>query len=330
MAQKTLGQLVAETHRLVDPQQRTMTMYLSADVLNTDVIGGNPPISTLSFSDPGHNQDALLPGVIISVDYELMLVVSSPSAGAVTVQRMYLGSPLQSHYSGSPFYVRRQYNDFDIFRAINNDLNDLTAQGLYTVRSTQIAYNPVVQAYDLTGIYQGTEGDFSTDDSLVKIMAVRYQTPLPDRIWHSIPSSQWEVVPMGSTTNSAFTSGFQLILNGRGWPGLPMQIIYASAFFPFLPLFDTGMMNAQLCSDVTGLPQSAQDLPPLGAMINLTQPGEIGRNKLTSQPDTRLAAEVPPGAVGASANPLVTLRMNRISQERSRLKRKYGHFSVRW
>ena len=65
------------------------------------------------------------------------------------------------------------------------------------------------------------------------------------------------------------------------------------------------------------------DLPPLGAEIDLTQPREISRNFMESQPDPRKALEVVAGSVAGSVNALVTRRAQRISEEADRLTRQY-------
>jgi hypothetical protein len=65
------------------------------------------------------------------------------------------------------------------------------------------------------------------------------------------------------------------------------------------------------------------DLPPLGAEIDLTQPREISRNFIESQPDPRKALEIVAGAVAGSVNALVARRAQRISEEADRLTRQY-------
>lgn len=65
------------------------------------------------------------------------------------------------------------------------------------------------------------------------------------------------------------------------------------------------------------------DIPPLGAEIDLTQPREISRNFMESQPDPRKAQEVAPGSVAGSVNALIARRMQRISEEAARLQRQY-------
>ena len=76
-------------------------------------------------------------------------------------------------------------------------------------------------------------------------------------------------------------------------------------------------------STVTNLTPTMLDLPPLGAEIDLTQPREISRNFMESQPDPRKAQEVTPGAIANSVAALNVRRMQRISEEADRLQRQY-------
>ena len=66
------------------------------------------------------------------------------------------------------------------------------------------------------------------------------------------------------------------------------------------------------------------DIPALGAEIDLTQPREISRNFMESQPDPRKAQEVAPGAVAGSVNALIARRVQRIAEEAARLQRQYS------
>jgi len=76
--------------------------------------------------------------------------------------------------------------------------------------------------------------------------------------------------------------------------------------------------------NVPNLTPTMIDIPALGAEIDLTQPREISRNFMESQPDPRKAQEVAPGAVAGSVNALIARRVQRIAEEAARLQRQYS------
>jgi hypothetical protein len=64
-----------------------------------------------------------------------------------------------------------------------------------------------------------------------------------------------------------------------------------------------------------GLPDSAIDLPPLGAAVALMIPREGIRDSFEAQPDTRRPSEVPPGALLGAARQWAAWRAQRIKVE---------------
>ena len=85
----------------------------------------------------------------------------------------------------------------------------------------------------------------------------------------------------------------------------------------------TGTIDCANPLTIPNLTPTMIDIPPLGAEIDLTQPREISRNFMESQPDPRKAQEVAPGSVAGSVNALVARRAQRIAEEASRLQRQY-------
>lgn len=298
------------------PTQRMITV-----TLNGNITAG---ATSLTFSDgsvSSYNTASVIPGQLLAIDLELFLVTGSPVGGVVSVSPGYNGSAQANHTNGALIYVNPRYSDFDILTAINHDLDDLCspANGLYNLASMEVSYNPVYEAYDLT--------DINTSQpivGLIDIIALRYKTPLADRRYHAIPEPNWELVPAMSVDTN-FPSGYALNIFGDvgGWPGLPINVIYRQAFVHLANYAD----NVQ---SVALLPASANDLPPLGAMISMVGPREVGRNELSSQPDARLATEVPPSAIANSTAPEMRQRAIRIDSERSRLNRTISHLRRRF
>lgn len=305
--------LINETQRLLMPLNRDVVLSLSSNY----TAGG----TTISFTDTSvnaNNTKMILPGVVISVDLELMLVTSAPSGGSFGVQPGYLGSTQANHSSGVLIYVNRRFTDFECFQQINHVLDDLGSMGLYNLAELEVTFNPVIQAYDLTDVNTST-----AISNYIDGIAVRYKTPLPDRKYGTIPSNKWEVLPFASTTvESYFPSGYSLILNDVAWPGLPILFLFKQGFSHFTGYTDSATTIAHLGSTMF-------DIPPMGAMLRMVQPREVERNQFVAQPDSRFAPEVPPGAVAASTNAVAASYMQRIANEKERLKRAERHFRSR-
>lgn len=317
----TLNDLIQETHRRLEPVERTPTVALSSGVSAGAV--------SLPFTDTSinsNNSNSITPGKIIACDLELFLVTGVVANGAIPVQAGYRGSPQQAHLISALVYIAPRYSDFDIFTAINHDLDSLSspANGLYNISQIQVGpYNAVFQSYDLT--------DYNTSTAisgLIDIIAVRFKTPLPDQRRRAIAQTNWELVP--SSDDPTFPSGYALNILAGGWPGQPIMVTYKKTFSHFTTSATPATDYAQIVSSVTSLPVTATDLPPLGAMLQMIPPREIARNTLGAQPDSRIATEVPPGAVMNSASGVMRERQMRISEEASRLKAITSRYRTRF
>ena len=310
----TCQDIINETQRLLAPVQRSIFVTLNGNY----TAGG----ATLAFTDGSAgsvNTQSILPGTVLSVDLELFVVTGVQSGGSIPVTGGFMGSTNVNHTSGALVYVNRRFTDFECFRQINNVFDELNGEGLWNLGELTLSFNPVQQAYDLT--------DVNTSIAISNYLApisLRTKTPLPDRKYRTVPTSHFEVMPMGSTTVDAnFPSGFSLILNdGTPWPGQQMIFLYQQGFTHFAAYTD----NAQT---VAKLGASMNDLPPMGAMLRMVPPREVQRNQPYSQPDGRLAPETPPGAIAGSVNAVRGNYEMRINQEKARLKQLVGSFRRR-
>lgn len=288
------------------PVQRPTTVTLNGNY----TAGG----TSLTFTDGSVNASAtsaMLPGKVIAVDLELFLITGVPTGGSVAVSGGYLGSTNVNHTSGVLAYVNPEFTDFDILTAINNDLDDLCSpeNGLYKLNSLEITYNPVITQYDLTDI-----NGAGAVTGLIDLIAIRCKTPYPDRKYRAISLNDVELIPAMSVDTN-FPSGYGLQLNNTRtpYPGQPINIIYKQSFTHLVNYTD----NVQT---VSGLPATANDLPPMGAMVSMVGPREVHRNQLATQPDPRQAPEVPPGAIMNSTNAVMRQRQGRINAESARLR----------
>ena len=114
---------------------------------------------------------------------------------------------------------------------------------------------------------------------------------------------------------SSFSSGLALILYSGAWPGQTVTVSYKAPF--------TSITNAATARSATGLAATAYDLPPLGAAMALMTTTPIRREFLDAQGTSRMADEVPPGAISASFRDLMGRRRARVEAEAARLVSQY-------
>ena len=220
----SFGDLIEKVYRRVMSGVSELTVSLAA------------PLDALTYTNiqlTGTQVQALVPGAILSVDLELMLVLSvNVSTNTINVQRGYMGSIATAHLGpnttmgtpGAIVYINSALSRFDIGIAINDDLSSLSAQGLVRINTAEVTYNPIFMGYDL--------GDLPTN--FVEILEIRYKHPMPDRRYP--PITRWKV-SRGQDT-SIFPSGNSLTIYEPGFPGMPMYITYSAPLIPYALVTD--------------------------------------------------------------------------------------------
>lgn len=287
----TCGNLIDRTIDLLQGSRRE-----ALNTLNTTM---NSSVTSVVLDlDP----TAVQIGTVLSIDLELMYVTGISSQTA-TVIRGYRGSTAAAHTAGAVITVNPRYSRFSVFNALNDDLNDLSAEGLGKFAAVELTYNPAVEGYNLTGV-----------TSIDEIVQVSYQDVGPEKDWPPIPMGLWSLRRNAETDD--FSTGFALITKGYSEPGMQLRVVYRAPF----SLFTAESSDAQT---VAGLPATANDLPPLGAAMRLVYPREGQRNQIEAQPDTRRADEVPAGALLNAARGWQELRAGRILRELQRQERQY-------
>ena len=279
---------------------RTRSRLLSGHVPERNKLSANYTAgdTTLSFTYP---LGGITKGSRLSIGLNTFYVWDVGSNGtSATVSGGQEGSTDASATSGTVVLVRPRFTDGEIFTVLNEELAALSSptNGLFQMKSFDLTYNPTIDGYDLNGV---------TD--LMDIYEVRYQEPGPYKDWPRIPSYLWRLDRTALTSD--FPSGAAIKLMQSAWSGFDVRVVYRA---PFTQL-------AGLTTDVStsGVPSSAYDIPALGAAIRLMEGREIKRNFTESQPDTRRATEVPPGAVFNSYRGLLMSYQQRIAQEAARL-----------
>lgn len=236
-------------------------------------------------------------GHLLSVGLNTFQVLAyDQTSKTATVLGGQQGSTDANAAAGSVVAVSPRFTDFRILKALNQDLADLSApgNGLYQIKNMNVVYRGGIYEYDLAA-------------DVLSVQEIRVDSPTTDRITPVL--SSFEVVRNADT--AVFPSGVALRLNQAGWDGRNLRIRYRAAFGSLIDL--TTLVST------TGLPATAEDLPPLGAAIRLVAGREVHRNDTDAQGDTRRAPEVAAGAVAASYRGLVLARQQRIMGEASRL-----------
>ena len=245
-------------------------------------------------------------GQIIGIDYEEIRVWQSSNTTATLVDRAANSSTAASHTSGAPVEVAPRHSQFRVAQAINDELNALSGEGLFSVGDVEVTYNPAIQGYDL--------GNISWDD----ILNIRYEIPGPSKNWPYIRS--YSKIRLGDTTQ--FPTGNAIVVYEPGWAGLPIRVQYRGPFTALVNPTDDSVT-------VAGLPATAADIPVIGAAIRLTAGMEISRNFQRAQRDPMMMETIPPGAQLNAPRNLILLRAQRVQAEAARLARLYPRIGPR-
>ena len=210
----SFGDLVEKVYRRVMSGVSELTVQLKSFV---------DGVQTNNITVQGVQSFAIVPGAILGVELELMLVLSV-NGNTIMVERGYMGSIAVAHNANTLVYINPSLSKFDCGVAINDDLNSLSAEGLVRINTAIITYNPIFMGYDLGGI----------PTNFTEILELKYKTPFPNRNYP--PITRWHISRYQDTT--VFPSGNSLTIYEGGYPGMPMYVTYAAPLLPFASLSD--------------------------------------------------------------------------------------------
>lgn len=242
---------------------------------------------------------------VITVGLNTFLVWSVDSATrTIEVEPRWAGSPLVAMPVGSIVRLKPNIYTHRIFKAINETISELSSPllGLYAVAIQDIDYQSLAMVYDLSECEQINS-------------VLRVQWGYPDDVaseWRDFTNTAWQYRQLEPTVD--FPSGHQLRIFDGDDPvgsGASLRIIYTRAPAP------VDSIDADATS--TFLPESAWDIPALGAAARLAASQEFRRNMLNGQPDTRRANEVQPYALLNSYKSLQADYERRVQQEAARI-----------
>jgi hypothetical protein len=286
----------------------TRDMLLSGYVEELDIITGNVLVGDSEIIVQGY-ASSIVKGVVIEINAELMYVLQVAST-TISVLRGYGGSTAAAHTANDIVRVSPKFPTNRIISSLNDDLADLSApgQGLFQMKTTSFTYNAGVDGYDLTGL---------TSAEIDSIYSVTYADIGTEAAEPDV--SSWRLRRNRDT--ASFSSGLALILYTGAWPGQKITVMYKSPF--------TSITDGTTARSTVGLATTAYDLPPLGAAMALMTTTPIRREFLDAQGTSRMADEVPPGAISASFRDLMGRRRARVEAESGRLVSQYPQLWTR-
>lgn len=248
-----------------------------------------------------YSNTAIVEGARVSIGLEDMYVWVG--GNPCTVERGDNGTTAEPHSVGDIVTISPRFSNAEILTEINNELSALSSPGmLFGVNSYQfITSTTWASGYNLPLI------------APIDIFLVRARDQsLASREWRVVEN--WEVDYNANTVE--FPSGKVLFLREPIPSSTTIRVEYKTTLFQLSSL-------SQFVQLTSLLPDTAMDIPILGAAIRLTAGREIRRNFDESQGDTRRAGEVGPGANLNSPAALRALYARRVKDEANRLARLY-------
>lgn len=242
------------------------------------------------------------PGAVVEVDLELMYVQAvGEAAKTATVIRGEHGSVAAAHPAGAKVTVNPKFPRHDVLQALNDDLRDLSSpvNGLFRVRTVDVAFNASVRGYDLAGV---------TD--ILELQELRYEAFGSSRSWPEVRGFELA----RSMDPADFASGLALFLGHHVPGGADVRVRYRAPFGTLQTLADDVVL-------ATGLAAEAVDLPPLGAALRMTAGRPVKRAFTETQGEPRRAEEVGVQDELISSRGIASTRTSRVVAEAARLAR---------
>ena len=236
---------------------------------------------------------------IIEVDDELIWIdnfnkTSSSMNAAPGFGRGYMGTTASPHAENAQVTLAPTFPRVTIKKAINDTIRSLYPK-LFAVGSTTFTFNAAQVTYPLP-------------DDAREVLYMSWQTTGSSKEW--LPIRKWRFDPLANTPTFNTQKTINLYENIQ--PGRTVKVWYT-----MVP--DTMDANTDDFVDVTGLPDSCQDVVVYGACYRLLSFIDAGRINLSSAEadlnDTKI-----PASAGASASKYVfALFQQRLQEEALKL-----------
>ena len=240
---------------------------------------------------------------IIEIDDELIWIDSFDKAtNTLNVipgfGRGYQGTSPAPHSQYAQVTLAPTFPRVAIKKAINDTINSLFPN-LWAVSVYTFTFNASVTTYALP-------------DDLESILYLSWQTTGSSQEW--LPINRWRADPMANA--ATFNTINTVSIYDSVQPGRTVQVWYTTTA-------NTLDSNTDDFADVTGLPQSSQDVVTLGAAYKLLSFLDPGRINLTSAEADSADSKTPSTAGVSSSRYIYALYQQRLNEETLKLKDKY-------
>jgi hypothetical protein len=212
--------------------------------------------------------------------------------------RGYQGTTPTSHSQYAQVTLSPSFPRISIKKAINDTINSLYPK-LWAVDSYTFTFNASQTTYALP-------------DDLEQILFISWQTTGSSKEW--LPVNRWRADGMANIAEFNTTNTISIYENIQ--PGRTVQVYYTTT-----P--DTLDNNSDDFADVTGLPQSSQDVVILGAAYKLLSFIDSGRISLTSAESDLADSKIPSGAGANNSRYIYALYQQRLNEEALKLQDKF-------
>lgn len=229
---------------------------------------------------------------MIEVGDELMRVdeVTDSSVDLLPDGRGEAGSTAVSHPLNARVTVDPMFPRIRIFEAVKDTLRQVQPD-LYAVKTTTLAFSPVVNTYELPA-------------DVDRVLRVHSELIGPTGEW--MPVRNWRL-----DEKSTATSGKSLVITELIDPGTSIQVVYAA------PLSVPTTTSVDL--DATGVSPEIQEVVLYGACWRLSQFLEFQRLDLSSVEQQARSNGIDVGAATKVAQSLYAMFKERQAEERKRL-----------
>ncbi len=212
--------------------------------------------------------------------------------------RGYQGTSPAPHAQYAQVTLAPTFPRVAIKKAINDTINGLYPN-LWAVSSYTFTFNAAVTTYALP-------------DDVEDVLYISYQTTGSSQEW--LPLKRWRLDNFANV--ATFNTNATLNIYDNVQPGRTVQVFYATTA-------NTLDAHTDDFADVTGLPQSSQDVVTLGASYKLLSFLDPGRINLTSAEADSADSKIPSTAGVSSSRYIFALYQQRLNEEALKLKDKY-------
>lgn len=282
---------------------RVERLLLAGDRDAVNELADNIADTTTTAVTLTHDLGTLRDRSVIEVGTEQMLVWTATATNkSATVRRGYRGTTATTHTAGDLVRVDPRFPHSEALEVVGDEIDDLSANGLFQVSAVELTYQSTRDTYNLTGV-----------TSIQQILDVRVDTSGPDNRW---PDITRHATLLRNANTTDFASGFAVKFDRVLEAGRTVRVLYAQPFTR--PTATTDDLTS-----TCGLPATCDDIVYLGVAARLMAFREPKRSFIEKQGDSRRAEEVGQGGAIRSASALLFQRDERIKDEVQRLRRDY-------